>query len=745
MLDELGGAEIFSKLDLKLGYHQIRMREEDIPKTAFRTHEGHYEYLVMPFGLTNAPSTFQALMNRILQPFLRKFALVFFDDILIYSGDVDSHREHLRQVLQVLRDNRLVANRKKCTFGQHQLEYLGHLISKEGVSADPNKIKDMLQWPEPKTVKGLRGFLGLTGYYRKFVKDYGKIAWPLTEQLKKDSFHWDEAARIAFEQLKKAMTTVPVLAVPNFNDTFVLETDASGKGIGAVLMQQGRPIAYMSQTLSDRAQRKSVYERELMAIVLAIQKWRHYLLGRHFKVHTDQKSLKFLADQRLMGEDQQKWVTKLMGFDFEIKYKPGKENSAADGLSRQMQCMMLTTIHCPTWDGLDEEVLADPKLRIVVQDLLVQPDLYKGYQLKKGRLFYKDRIVLPKTSPRTSTILHEFHDSAVGGHSGYFRTYKRVSNLVFWEGMKRDIQAYVQACEVCQRNKYQTLSPGGLLQALPIPNQVWQDISMDFIGGLPKVQGIDTVMVVVDRLTKYAHFIPLSHPFTAKDIAALFTKEIIRLHGFPASIVSDRDKVFLSTFWTELFKQAGTKLKYSSAYHPQSDGQTEVVNRCLEAYLRCLTGHKPKQWPSWLTWAEYWYNTNYHSSIKTTPFQALYGRDPPILIKGDVQESSVEEVSQLMAQRNTMLEEMKEQLEKAQNRMKTQANKHRREVEYNVGDMVFLKIQPYKLKSLAKRVNQKLSPRYYGPYEIERKVGAVAYKLKLPPDSKVHPVFHVPS
>jgi hypothetical protein len=432
-----------------------------------------------------------------------------------------------------------------------------------------------------------------------------------------------------------------------------------------------------------------------------------------------------------------------LGFDFDIKYKPGKENNVADALSRQMQYNTITTVQCEAWEGLEEEVQQDEKLRGLVQALVGDPLSHPGYRLKGGRLYDEGRVVIPKQSPRIAWLLHEFHDTSPSGHSGYLRTYKKLASIVYWEGMRRRIQEYVQACETCQRNKYQTLSPGGLLQPLPIPTQVWSDISMDFIGGLPKVHGIDTIMVVVDRLTKYAHFIPVSHPYTAKEIANIFIKEVVKLHGFPNSIVSDRDRVFLSTFWAELFKQAGTKLKYSSAYHPQSDGQTEVVNRCVETYLRCLTGRQPKQWPKWLAWAEYWYNTNYHASLKTTPFQALYGRSPPMLVKGDVQLSAVDEVNRLTAERNVALKEMQEQLLKAQDMMRSQANKHRREVEFQVGDMVYLKIQPYKLQKLAKRYNQKLSPRYYGPYEILQRIGAVAYKLKLPDDSKVHPVFHV--
>jgi hypothetical protein len=264
------------------------------------------------------------------------------------------------------------------------------------VSADPKKVEDMIKWPYPKELKGLRGFLGLTGYYRKFMKNYSKIAWPLTQLLKKDNFKWSDEAQQAFDQLKQAMVTVPVLAMPDFNKEFVIETDASGKGIGAVLMQDNRPIAYMSQTLSDRAQSKSMYERGLMAIVIAIQKWRPYLLGRHFQVHTDQKSLKFLTEQRIMAEDQHKWIAKLIGFDFEVKYKPGKDNSAADALSRQMNYASITTVQCEVWEGLEEEVQNDEKLKEIVQALISDPLSHQEYQLKGGRLFHEGRIVIPK-------------------------------------------------------------------------------------------------------------------------------------------------------------------------------------------------------------------------------------------------------------------------------------------------------------------------------------------------------------
>jgi hypothetical protein len=663
---------------------------------------------------------------------------------LVYSPNFEEHVQHLNWVFELLKKNQLYANKKKCEFAKAELVYLGHIISKEGVSVDPSKVAVMNAWPTPKNIKELRGFLGLTGYYRKFVKNYGKIATPLTSQLKKENFAWNEEAEESFQCLKKAMTQVPILAMPNFDKAFVIETDASGYGLGAVLSQEDRPIAFYSRTLGTRAQLKPIYEKELMAIVFAISKWRPYILGRHFIVRSDQQILKFLLEQRVIGEEYQKWVSKLMCYDFEIQYRTGSSNKVADALSRVTpECLELVVPQWYLWDELKQELENDSFLKKIREEMQSGVNNHVGFTVCNGVLYYKNRLVIPKGSRFIQVILKEFHNSPIGGHSGETKTYQRLCAELFWEGMRKDVVAFVRECEACQRSKNLTYSPAGLIQPLPCPSLVWDDITMDFNEGLPKSKGKDVILVVVDRLSKYAHFIALKHPFTAKNVAEIFIQEVVKLHGVPNSIVSDRDRIFLSHFWQELFKLQGSTLKKSTAYHPQTDGQSEVVNRCLEVYLRCFAYEKPKIWAEYLVWAEFWYNTTKHSTTQATPFKILYGRDPPPLIRYTRGLSTVSAVDQLLADRDDVLDNLKMQLIRAQQRMQITANKHRRDVEFQVGDQVLIKLRPYRQKSLVSRCNEKLAARYYGPYTVKQRVGKVAYRLELPHDVAIHSVFHV--
>ncbi|PRQ56667.1 putative nucleotidyltransferase, Ribonuclease H [Rosa chinensis] len=746
LLDELHEAKYFSKLDLRSGYHQIRMHQEDIPKTAFRTHEGHYEFVVMPFGLSNGPSTFQALMNDVFKHVLRKFVLVFFDDILIYSSDLHSHLIHLEEVFQILQQHQLKVKMAKCSFCQSKVTYLGHVISGQGVSVDPDKVQCLNEWPKPQTVKGLRGFLGLAGYYRRFVQNFGLIAQPLNDMLKANNFFWSTAAEDAFQRLKLAVTTAPVLALPDFNQAFTVETDASGLGIGAVLTQQKHPIAYLSKTLSPKNQVLSVYDKEMFAILFAIDKWRPYLLGNQFTILTDHQTLKHLLTQRITTPSQHKWLAKLLGYDYKIEYRPGHLNTVPDVLSRKHELCAIQSISSPVFDNIAQIQQAcsrDPDAQTIISALQQGLPTKKNFSMANNQLMYKNKIFVPQTSEWRSKILHEFHSSLQAGHSGYLRTLVRLSRSFYWPSMRKDIKSYIAACDQCQRQSYEAINPPGLLQPLPIPEGIWLDISMDFIDGLPNSQGKNAILVVIDRLSKYGHFIAVTHPYTAAQIAETFMKEVFRLHGMPKTIVSDRDPIFLSHFWKAFYKLQGTQLCHSSAYHPQSDGQTEVVNRSVEHYLRCFVADKPTSWNNLLHWAEWWYNTTYHSAIKMPPFQAVYGVPPPTVMRYVPGSTAVHSVDLALQDRDAFLQSLRENMAMAQNRMKQQSDKNRTEREFAVGDWVFLKLHPYRQQSLIKRPSHKLSPLFYGPFKILDRIGSVAYRLELPPSSKIHPVFHV--
>lgn len=748
LMDELAQARWFTTLDLNAGYHQIILKPGEEHKTAFQTHFGHYEFRVMAFGLCGAPGTFQGAMNVTLSPLLRKCVLVFFDDILIYSATFEEHVQHIRQVLTLLWQDKWYVKISKCTFAQQQISYLGHIISDKGVATDPKKVEAIVTWAIPENVKQLRSFLGLAGYYRKYVRHFAIIAKPLTDLLRKNTlFVWTVEHTTSFDLLKQALSSAPVLAVPDFTQQFCLETNASKDGVGAVLLQNGHPLAFISKPLGVRNQALSTYEKEYLAILLAIEQWRMYLQQSEFLIYTDQQALVHLNEQRLHTVWQQKVFTKLLGLSYRIVYKKGVDNSVADALSRRphptSDCMTVTSC-TPQW--LEEVVLgyqSDSMASDLITKLSVKADAVPHFTLVHGVLRYKNRIWLGTNVSLQYKVIAALHSSPLGGHSGIPVTLRKLKQFFAWPGLKKTVQTFVAGCTICQQAKPDRSRYPGLLQPLPVPSGAWQIITMDFIEGLPRSGKWNCILVVVDKFSKYSHFLGLSHPFTAVSVAKLFFSEIYRLHGLPTTIVSDRDKVFTSNFWRHLFKFAGVTLNMSSAYHPQTDGQSERVNQCIETFLRCFVHSCPSQWGQWLQLAEYWYNTSCHSALYMTPFKALYGYHLRHFSLESATASPVSELTDWMSQRQTMEQLIKQHLLRAQQRMKSQADKHRSEWIFAVGESVYLKLQPYVQASLAPRSNQKLAFKFFGPCTILERIGAVAYRFQLPSSATIHLVFHV--
>lgn len=431
---------------------------------------------------------------------------------------------------------------------------------------------------------------------------------------------WNVATRPAFETLKSKLSSTPILALPNFTQEFQLETDSSVQGIGAVLAQKGHPMAYYSRKLSNRMQGASTYYGQIFAIKQAVSKWRQYLLGRRFTIYTDQQSLKNLTNQTIQTPEQQKWLSKLVGFDFQIIYRPGKLNQAAM-LSHEL-VRLFFTISVRGYDlecELKELNQTHPELLALQQSIQSSSTTSLGFQFRNSLLFFWGRLVIPVDSSLRHKLLHEFHGTIVGGHAGGSHTYHRISSNFYWNGMKKDVQTFVSAYQVCQQMKDSHHLHAGLLQPIPVPSMVFEDIAMDFIICLPSSTVKSTIMTVVDRLSKYRHFIALPSIFSAQSVTEAFVVGIIRLRGPPRSIVTDRDPRFLHTFWQELHHLQGITLAMSTAYHPQTDGQSEALNKCVEQYLCCFVADAPKQWVTMLPWAEYWYNTSYQSSAGMTP------------------------------------------------------------------------------------------------------------------------------
>ena len=847
-LDRLCGAVLFTKLDLTNAYHRIRIKKGDEWKTAFRTRYGHFEYQVMPFGLANAPATFQAYINKALRGLIDIFCVVYLDDILIYSSDPAEHWRHVRLVLERLKQYQLYVNLKKCEFATTKVEFLGFIVSTDGVQMDPERVRTIQEWPPPKSYRELQIFLGFVNYYRRFIEGYSKLSAPLTGLLKGSKggkksgpFQWSDEQEQAFRRLRDAFVSIPILHHYDPIKKIKMESDASNFAVAGIISQQDqfgnwRPVAFWSRKMIPAEQNYETHDQELLAIVALFQQWRHYCEGaaHPIEVWSDHNNLRGFMKQKQLNSRQARWALKLAAYDFEIFHQAGKTNPA-DGPSRRpdyegvsewntrllptLQNKLALTSEIPvalseregSEDVLDvaslgvaedrtlsrnrreileylgpmfqlagvqviiprREVRATPEspyeesqrpMKTLIKELQAKDDWTKkirseheepGHRQRgrvnkwqfdsEGLLRRNGCLYIPGDQAVREELISRNHDDPLAGHFGTDKTLELIQRKYYWPACGEQVRNYVKTCDVCQRTKVPRHKPYGELKSLPATNIPWKEITMDFVTGLPssKRRGVvyDSILVVVDRCTKMARYIPVTTKITAVELAETFFEEIVLRYGVPGGIVSDRGSVFTSAFWSAVCYHAKIKRKLSTAFHPQTDGQTERQNQVLEHYLRTFADAEQAQWANQLPLAEFAYNNASHNSTGSSPFYLLYGFNPDIHY--EVEDDSAEERIPAAKDRIKHLHEMRqaltERLKHASSKQAEYYNKKHKPMEYHVGDLVMLSTRNLKQK----RPSKKMSHKFVGPFRVEDKVGAQAYRLTLPTSYRIHNTFHV--
>ena len=774
LLERISKAKYFSKFDVRDGYNRLRMAPGEEWKTAFRCRYGLFEYTVMPFGLCNAPGTFQHYMNDTFREFLDEFLVVYLDDLLVYSSTLKEHKEHVRRVLARLQEAGLFLKPSKCEFHTQEVEFLGFIIGEHGVKMDPGKVDTVTSWPAPKSPHDVRMFLGLANFYRRFIKDFSRLAAPLTRLLTKERmakrFRWDEDAGRAFDLLREAFTTAPVLRHFDPTRPTVLEADASDYALGAVVSQRTpdgllHPIAFHSRKFNPAELNYEIYDKEMLAIVDSLEHYRHLFegLGQQITIYSDHHNLLWFTETKVYNRRQARWAEKLSKFDFVIHFRPGKQGGKPDALSRRPDYVKENSIREPTPflkpeqvelgtreagvrpsdDELRQAIIdALPKDPVVGTDLESPPD---GFTTEDGLLLKRGRIYVPADTEVKLRILEACHDGRTAGHLGREKTLELVSREYTWPGMRGFIEEYVRTCETCARNKTPRHRRHGQLQPLPIPGGPWRSVSMDFIVQLPLSDGYDAIYVCVDRFTKMAHFCPTNSTITAEGTAGLYLKHVFRSHGLPDDIVSDRGTQFVSKFTRRLLELLEVTGNRSTAYHPQSDGQTERTNQTLEQYLRTYCGFHQDDWSQLLPLAEFTYNNAQSASTGMSPFFANYGYHPRATLRVRTRETGAHDnpgAETLVERLRKAHAELRSALEQAQRAYKRNYDRKAQPAPpFKLGDLVWLNRKNINTT----RPSQKFDAKRLGPFKIIKIVGdsKAAFELELPPQWRIHPVFHV--
>eukprot|EP00731_Ephydatia_muelleri_P028340 Em0019g1213a len=755
-LEALTGSQFFTTLDLASGYWQVEMEEADRKKTAFSTREGHFEFNVMPFGLTNAPATFQRLMECVLAGLTYEQCLIYLDDIVVFSVTFDQHLERLKMVFHHLAEAGLKLKPSKCHFAKSEIRYLGHIVSRQGIQADPDKTSAMISFPVPSDIKELRQFLGLTNYYRRFIKGYSSIAEPLHTLTRKTEggFKWNSECQNAFQHLKHLLVSPPILAYPQFQLPFVVASDASGCAIGAVLSQEHegeeKVIAYWSRQLSKAERNYSTIEREALAVVAAVKEFFPYLYGKPFNLLTDHNPLTSLRGLKDTGGRITRWLLFLQQFDIAIKYRAGKSNGNADEMSRRRpdeeklpvvnDGVFVNGITClGDQVRLKREQAADEFtskiVRAIENGMSPLDEKWSKFFLEDGVLCRHAKSV---KNPKTQTVIPKSLRALVfellhskSGHLGVHKTLEKVKERFFWPGYEQDIREAVKKCEACQHRNTPVPVPQAPLGTIK-SEYPFQRLSWDIMGPLPATScGNKYILVVTDLFSKWVETFPLAVTDSIT-LARILTDEVICRYGVPESLHSDQGANFVSEVMQSLCAQLGIKCTQTSAYHPEGNGQVERFNRTLEAMLSKVVEEHQKDWDCHLQKVLFAFRTAVHESTGYTPLFVMSGRSPnlPIDVLLGRAQTQGQELPDYVRKTQSSLKSafsvVRQRLHKAHQRQKQLKDQAIAGDAFQVGGRVWLFVPAIK-----KGQTRKFSSLWRGPYTIIDKVGPVNYHVQL--------------
>ena len=707
----------FTKFDVRWGYNNVRIKEGDEWKAAFKTNRGLFEPTVMFFGLTNSPATFQTMMDDFFREEIAKGdVIIYMDDILIATErDLNGHRKVVTNVLKKLQDNDLFLKPEKCVFHKREVEYLGVIVGNGQVKMDPVKVSALTDWPPPTKVTEVRSFLGFGNYYKDFIEHYSQMARPLHQLTKKNvPWSWGDPQEMAFRTLKEKFTSYPVLRNPDHTQPFQLDTDASAFAVGATISQEfsdGRhPVAYFSKTLTPPEQNYDIYDRELLAIIYAVKAFKYLLLGAQHKflVRSDHNNLKYFKSSHKITPRQARWMEFLQDYDFTLEHLPGKANTIADLLSRRTD--------------LSKGVNINENVTILPENLFA-----KATSSHSNKVFVEDD---PETRRK---ILREVHDSPVAGHPGISNTWQLIKRHYYGPRLRKFVEMYVKGCAKCQESKVITHMKRAPLQSFDTPVQQgpFQYVSMDLITDLPPSNRYDSILTIVDQgCSKAAKFIPCRKNIDGQGIATLYFRHLFPWYGVPKRIISDRDPRFTSNFSTAVCKATNIQQNLSTAFHPRTDGQTERMNQWIETYLRNFVTGRQNNWSELLPIAEFAHNSWKHESTKYSPHE---------LISGFVPSAKLMPLDDQVPSAQLRLAELVKARSDAERSLQRRIKHPVIPRTLKVNQKVWLDGRNIKTKAPSK----KLSPRRYGPFKVIEKVSPVNYRLQLPPSMKIHNVFHI--